>query len=141
FGDGTSQTTTTTTVNHIYNNFGNFIPKLILQDAGGCFIPVGGYDTVKVIGGNAKFGFDKNLLCDNGLINFLDSTTYNDPIVNYSWSFGDGGTSNLQNPSHTYTSPGNYIVQLAVQTQIGCKDTLTKVNAIKVVQRPLIDIG
>ncbi len=32
--------------------------------------------------------------------------------VSYSWSFGDGGTSSLTNPSHTYTSGGNYNVCL-----------------------------
>ena len=26
------------------------------------------------------------------------------------WAFGDGPTSNVNNPSHTYTSPGNYVV-------------------------------
>jgi PKD repeat protein len=32
----------------------------------------------------------------------------------YSWSFGDGGSSTLQNPSHTYTSTGSYLARLTV---------------------------
>jgi PKD repeat protein len=34
-----------------------------------------------------------------------------DPIT-YSWTFGDGGTSNVQNPSHTYADDGTYTVTL-----------------------------
>jgi PKD repeat protein len=33
----------------------------------------------------------------------------------WSWSFGDGATSTLQNPSHTYTTSGSYPVSLTVQ--------------------------
>jgi len=141
FGDGYIQTTTTPNVYHLYTSFGNFLPRVIMQDLAGCFFPVQGSDTIYVTGANAKFGFDKKLFCDIGTVNFTDSTTFNDPVASYNWSFGDGGTSSQQNPVHQYTAPGNYTVRLIVQTQIGCRDTLTKPNIIKVVQRPLIDIG
>jgi gliding motility-associated-like protein len=141
FGDGFSQSTSLNAVHHTYSTFGNFVPSVIMQDPTGCLIPLTGFDTIKVVGAVAKFGFDKNLLCDAGLITFLDSTTFNDPVVQYNWSFGDGGVSTLQSPSHQYVTPGNYSVQLAVQTQQGCKDTLLLNNVIKVVQSPVIDIG
>ncbi|HSU27892.1 MAG TPA: PKD domain-containing protein [Chitinophagaceae bacterium] len=141
FGDGSSQTTAVPSANHIYQTLGDFVPTVVLEDPGGCFIPVTGIDTVHVIGVTAKFGFDRSVLCDNGPVNFIDSTLLNDPITNYSWAFGDGGTSGQQNPLHQYLSPGFYNVQLAVLSQNGCTDTLIKPNAIKVVQRPLIDIG
>ncbi len=141
FGDGTSQVTATPTVTHIFNTFGDFVPKLILQDPGGCFIPVTGIDTVHVIGATAKFGIDKNLLCDSGPVSFIDSTTFNDPVINYNWLFGDGGSSGLQNPVHQYTSPGIYDISLDILTQNGCRDTLSKPAIIKVIQRPLIDIA
>lgn len=34
--------------------------------------------------------------------------------VNFSWNFGDGNTSSLQNPSHTYATAGTYNVQLGM---------------------------
>jgi PKD repeat protein/DNA-binding MarR family transcriptional regulator len=35
-------------------------------------------------------------------------------IVSYSWDFGDGNSSSLVNVSHTYDSPGNYVISLTV---------------------------
>lgn len=37
----------------------------------------------------------------------------------YSWSFGDGQTSMLQNPVHSYTAPGTYTVELTVLNACG----------------------
>src|SRR5262245_33154741 len=44
----------------------------------------------------------------------------------FHWAFGDGATSSLQNPSHTYSSSGVYSAKLTV-TDLGslavCSDT------------------
>ncbi len=141
FGDGTSVTTTTANVNHTYTTFGNFLPKLILEDPAGCYIPIEGLDTLRIIGANAKFGLDTNFFCDRGLVTFSDSTTSNDPIINYNWNFGDGGTATAQNPSHQYTAPGLYNVYLAIETQSGCRDTARINPAVKIVQSPIVNIG
>jgi len=36
------------------------------------------------------------------------------PPYSWLWDFGDGNTSNIQNPIHTYTNAGNYTVMLTV---------------------------
>lgn len=141
FGDGYTQITTVPNASHVYSTFGNFLPKVILEDPSGCIIPLQGFDTAFIIGAVAKFGVDTTFFCDFGTVNFLDSTTFNDPIDVYNWDFGDGNISTLQNPVHQYSSPGLYTVQLMVQTQQGCRDTVTKPALIKVIQRPLIDIS
>lgn len=141
FGDGTTTTSTTPNINHVYTSFGKFLPSVIMEDPTGCLIPLRGLDTVRVSGATANFGADSLLFCDRATVTFIDSTTFNDPVVQYSWNFGDGNTSNLQNPVHTYTSPGLYNVQLAIQTSLGCRDTLVKSSMITIVQRPLVDIG
>ncbi|MFM9007852.1 MAG: PKD domain-containing protein, partial [Bacteroidota bacterium] len=42
------------------------------------------------------------------------STSLSNAPLTYAWTFGDGNTSNLQNPSHTYLSNGLYTVTLVV---------------------------
>lgn len=61
--------------------------------------------------------------CAPALVQFTDLSIADSPIY-YSWSFGDGGTSTLENPSHVYTDPGNYSVGLQIYTTEGCIDTL-----------------
>lgn len=44
----------------------------------------------------------------------------------YQWNFGDGATSTLASPSHTYANYGNYIVSLTVTDKDGLSSTVTK---------------
>ncbi|HNW91100.1 MAG TPA: PKD domain-containing protein, partial [Bacteroidales bacterium] len=64
-----------------------------------------------------------------GVLEFHDSTTFftNPPnITGWNWNFGDGFTSNQQNPIHYYTNTGNYIVRLIVTFRDNCKDTISQ---------------
>lgn len=68
-------------------------------------------------------GTDKNELCTPGSIQFTDSSVtgnVNDPIISWLWDFGDGSTSNLKNPVHNFTQPGQYAVTLKIKTGGGC---------------------
>jgi len=49
----------------------------------------------------------------------------------FAWTFGDGGTSNTTNPSHTYSSTGLYTVSLTSTSACGT-DTETKTNYINI---------
>ncbi|MFT6846135.1 MAG: gliding motility-associated-like protein [Flavobacteriales bacterium] len=50
---------------------------------------------------------------------------------NYRWTFGDGNSSQRENPKHTYTDPGVYTVSL-VASGPGGSDVVTKNQLIKV---------
>lgn len=52
--------------------------------------------------------------------------TNTNPINSWEWFFGDGGTANTQNTSHTYASSGTFTVKLIVTDINGCKDSITK---------------
>jgi PKD repeat protein len=56
------------------------------------------------------------------------------------WEFGDGNTSNLQNPKHTYNNTGVYTVKLKVCNGSTC-DTITKAGYINVLPNGQVEIG
>lgn len=47
-------------------------------------------------------------------VHFSDKST--GPSAKWDWNFGDGGASQLRHPSHTYTEPGIYHVQLTLSS-------------------------
>lgn len=141
FGDGTTMTTTALNAVHTYNVFGNYVPKLLLSDSGNCLIPLIGIDTLRILGVNAKFGWDKRLFCDSGTVSFTDSTTFNDPVTSYAWDFGDGNPSTTTSPAHHFATPGTYTVSLTLQTQNGCTDTAKIDQLVKVVESPSVRIN
>ena len=63
-------------------------------------------------------------------INFVDTSTN---AVTYKWYFGDGDSSDVAFPSHTYTAPGTYTVtQIVTGTSCSNPDTMELVNYITV---------
>jgi len=62
-------------------------------------------------------------------VTFSDAST-NAPAA-WNWSFGDGTFSDAQSPEKTYTSAGNYTVNLTVENTYGTT-TLTKTGYITV---------
>jgi len=63
-------------------------------------------------------------------VNFTDEST--GTITSWNWNFGDGASSAIQNPSHTYNSKGKYSVSLTVSGPYG-SDTETKTDYIFIV--------
>lgn len=66
-------------------------------------------------------------------VNFTDQSSGN--ITSRSWDFGDGQSSTLQNPSHTYPNAGTYTVKLTV-TGSGGSSTKTRSGYISVTEPP-----
>ena len=62
---------------------------------------------------------------------FLD---YTQNAKEWTWDFGDGGTSTLQYPTHTYTATGLYTVSLAVTDWAGQTSTKTEYHCIRVTE-------
>lgn len=68
-----------------------------------------------------------------GAVAFIDSSPTAD---SWAWDFGDGNTSTMQNPSHTYTASGVYTVTLIVTS---CGDTDTATTEISVILTDIQD--
>ena len=60
---------------------------------------------------------------------FISTSTGTSTSSLYLWRFGDGDTSTIQNPVHSYLSSGNYSVKLEVTDTagVGCFDSITSV--------------
>ncbi len=67
-------------------------------------------------------------------VQFTDASS-GDP-TSWSWDFGDGGTSTVQNPQYTYTRAGDYTVTLTVADADG-SDTGTRTAYIRVTEPSL----
>lgn len=67
---------------------------------------------------------DPQILCDGLTVNFASQSSNASTFL---WNFGDlgtqGDTSNSQNPSYTYSTPGTYNVTLIAEPYTQCSDT------------------
>jgi PKD repeat protein len=66
-------------------------------------------------------------------VQFTDQSTAVSGFINtWQWDFGDGFSSSLQNPAHTYNLSGNFNVTLRVRNSNNCLTTLSKSQFIKI---------
>lgn len=84
---------------------------------------------------STSFTASKNTVVTGEVINFTNTTV--DGFI-FEWNFGDGTTSTLENPTHSYEDTGTYNVQLTSFSKNGKKSssstltiTVAKANEIK----------
>jgi PKD repeat protein len=107
---------------HSYAAGGAYNVTLLVTDDEGASDAIS--QQVLVSGGNALPAADFSYTATGLDVIFNDLS--GDPdgtIVSWSWDFGDGATSNAQNPSHTFPSSGVYDVLLTVTDNDGATDT------------------
>lgn len=122
FGDGNISTEAQPC--HTYINGGTFDITLKVTNINGCSNTVTKSDLIKIDNGViADFSITSVDVCKTpALVTFKNSST-GSGTLNYFWNFGDGKTSTLPSPSHTYSASGTYNVMLTVSSSAGCTDT------------------
>jgi PKD repeat protein len=137
FGDGTvigpdsglitgSPNTSGTYVNptHNYANPGVYTVTVTVTDIKGCINTLTLTNYITVAPPVANFTTDPLTILKDQQIQFTDISTGN--LVGWAWDFGDSSSiATNQDPTHTYTDTGSYLVTLAVIDADGCVDTIS----------------
>lgn len=128
FGDG--GTSTAADPQHDYTAFGNYTVALTVTNPTGCSVTQTENQYININETTAGFTPDVFGFCIPLTVNFTDESISATNITSWNWDFGDGATSTVQNPQHTYTDTGIYTVTLIIQNADGCVDTLERPNII-----------
>lgn len=127
FGDPASAPNNTSTLSnptHTFSGLGNYTVTLIITTSDGCSQTI----TQQVsVSQNATAAFTATTVCSNSPMQFTNNSLN---AATYHWDFGVGAltndTSNVVNPSYTYTNSGTYTVTL-IASPGPCADTTTLV--------------
>lgn len=136
-GDGT--TSTQESLTHEYSDEGTYDVSYYVVSNFGCADSAEYTATVWPL---PDVGFSPQDVCLEQENQFYDQTevsnlyTSNDISV-WNWNFGDGNTSNDQNPLHIYDNAGMFNVSLDVTTNNGCSASLTQ----EVIVHPKPDVN
>jgi PKD repeat protein len=77
--------------------------------------------------------------CSPNNIQFINnSQTGLNNILGYQWDFGDGTTSSIQNPLHSFPGPGVYNVSLTITDQSLCTHTIN--HTVTIYESPEVSI-
>jgi len=121
-GDGTSSTIKAP--QHVYSTDGVKTIRLKVESNIGCLDST--TKTVKVSNIPTP-AFSYLYDCNVDSLKFKNTTSVNCGKINaFHWDFGDGNSSTLQNPVHTYATPGTYNVKMKIFLPGGFEDSLTR---------------
>lgn len=121
FGDGVGNSTAQNP-SYAYAYTGSYTVQLVVSGGSGCLDSI---DHIVYVDSIPQADFSFTEVCTNDQTVFTDNSIYNPD--NYSWDFGDGGTSTQSNPAYTYTTSGTYNVTLTVTyATTGCSNSITQ---------------
>jgi parallel beta-helix repeat protein len=109
FGDGI--TSTENNPRHRYDFPGMYTVYLTVMDSHGyqCYTSTQVTIDLPLVEAHGPYG-----MYINTSLRFIGSLCGGTPPYNWSWYFGDGTHSYLQNPNHVYKTPGEYTAKLVV---------------------------
>lgn len=133
FGNGNQSTLQDPT--HVYNVPGVYDVSLVVTDSSGCTDTMSVNQSVEITGTYAHFAASAVAGCAPFQVSMLDSSVN---ATSYVWDFGDGSTSSMSNPVHTYSQPGVYSVILITFDSTGCSSAYQLADSIRVYGSPVV---
>ena len=134
FGNGTTSANKTPSTSFL--NYGSYDISLIVTDIKGCINTKLFNNFIEVEKINIEISASTLNSCVPFDVNFFDSTNSIRPIIDWSWSFGDGNFSTIQNPIHEYSSIGLFDVSLFIMNDYGCIANEIFPDFLKVYEKP-----
>ncbi|MDZ7304357.1 MAG: phytase [candidate division KSB1 bacterium] len=126
FGDGMTSTLQNPT--HQYTKPGTYTVSLTVANACAYQSTTKARYITVIDAVTAEFTENNTSGCAPLHVQFTDQSS--GPVKSWLWDFGDGVTSTVKNPSHTYMTAGVYTVTLTVANAAGSRSTKTKTNLI-----------
>lgn len=126
FGDG--DTSTAKNPSHVYQTAGKYSVSLISYNSDGCSDTTT-FDSITASSIQSSYTSSFSSSCAPMVAHFSNESS---DAIAWHWEFGNGSTSNLENPLHIYNNSGSYDVSLSVTNSLGCSDTIIKSNEIVV---------
>ncbi|OQP49411.1 PKD domain-containing protein [Niastella populi] len=130
YGDGKEASYTAAPFTHLYENGGTYTVSLRVTDSRGCTDSYSRAAAISISNPKASFTTADTSSCPGKPVNFNNTSTGNN--LQYSWSFGDGKTGAQRSPAHQYVQDGLYTVNLMIADPIGCRDSIKRVEYIKI---------
>ena len=124
FGNGASANTNS--VNYTYPANGSYSVKLTYTSGNNCFDSI--IKTV-IVNAQPKSIWFAQKAAEGKALSLTNNSTISTGGMSSLWKFGDGNTSVVQNPTHTYSDTGDYAVELISFTG-KCSDTLKKIVVV-----------
>lgn len=138
FGDG--GTSTQQNPSHTYAANGTYNVQLIVNTAAGCTDTI--VQQVVVTQNIPTAAFATANVCQGATVNFTDQSV-GTGITSWLWNFGDAGsgsnTSTSQSPTHLYSGPGTYNVNLLVTNSSGCQSQISQ--SVTVYANPTVTLN
>ncbi len=129
FGDGVESGTANTS--HVYTTAGTYTVTEKVTDGAGA-TSTGTVSSVTIAPAVTSAATATYTTEDVGLSDsFSANAKFGSGTYTYAWSFGDGGVSTAENPTHTYAATGEYTVDLTVTDSWGATAfSSTTVNVV-----------
>lgn len=129
---------TSTDANPVYTyaNPGTYLVRLRVVGDNGCSDSAS-RETTMFDTPVADFIASHNDVCASQRIAFENTTKLNVGKFGSSWNIANIASSNLPNTSFQFPGPGTYPVRLVVESEFGCRDTVSQ--DIRILQSPVLD--
>lgn len=132
FGDGA--TSSNTSPSHSYSLAGSYNVTLVANN-NYTYSCVSTKTSIVAVGFCSLVAYFTSTPVSNGQVSFNNGSTGIIGGTTYTWNFGDGSTSSVFSPSHTYTSGGAYVVSLLANNNgslVACSNSYTNVVTVSV---------